>query len=162
LECRCATIVIYRNVMRLSSTLVAACLCLLARGHAHADPMAETMVYRCAGHGRVSYQDAPCPTDSRSFVVNIAGDPVATPLATPTPAPTPQDARAASGSHALREAVARIRVGMSVRDFEALDPRIRTSRSRSVDANGHKHEWRYVSADCVVHLADDVVVGIFR
>jgi hypothetical protein len=51
---------------------------------------------------------------------------------------------------------------MSVRDFEALDPRIRTSRSRSVDANGHKHEWRYVSADCVVHLADDVVVGIFR
>jgi hypothetical protein len=141
---------------------IAASLCALALGRAHAEPMTDPMVYRCASHGRVTYQDAPCAAKAGAVFVNFPGDRPAAAAASGPSAPTPPEARTTGSAHALSDAVARIRIGMSVRDFEALDRRIRTSRSRSVDANGHKHEWRYVSADCVVHLADDVVVAIYR
>lgn len=135
----------------------------VAQGSDAAPVAADSAIYRCIAAGRVTYQDVPCPVGTRSLVVYMPE------TADSGAGREPRPARAISAdparsrpTPALRDALARIRVGMSTRDLEALDPRLRTSFTRTLDANGHKHEWRYVSDDCVVHLADGVVVAVFR
>jgi Domain of unknown function (DUF4124) len=121
----------------------------------------EAAVFRCASGGRVSYQDWPCPPGSRELVVNTQTRPVAGSVR--------RDAAAASstrtgepGARSWREVVSHVRVGMTREEVEALDVRMRNGRQRTLEANGRRHEWRYVSDDCVLHLVDDIVVAIFR
>ncbi|HEY1327539.1 MAG TPA: hypothetical protein VGI14_11415 [Casimicrobiaceae bacterium] len=124
----------------------------------------DSPIFRCLASGRVAYQDAPCPVGAREGVVNNR------PPAGLADAPPPKAAATAPArperppnlAEPSREALASIRVGMTSRELESLDPRLRNGRSRTIEANGRHHEWRYVAEDCVLHLADGVVVAIYR
>jgi hypothetical protein len=148
--------------MKFSPTFSAACagllLALVCQDGACAS---EKTVYRCAARESVAYQDVPCVPGIREDVVYIDRSAALEPEPDNRTAAA-RGARPARATPSLRDALARIRVGMTSQQMEALDPRLRNGRSRTLEANGRRHEWRYVADDCVVHLADGVVVSVFR
>jgi hypothetical protein len=156
-------LVIYSAMNATLRALPLLAVAALATPPADAAPGAvDTPVYRCAARGRVTYQELPCPAGTRSVVVYIHGDTPGAPRDDLGRGAASSASIAPSKAPGLRDALARIRVGMTAHDFEALDPRLRTGTTRRLEANGHRHEWRYVADDCVVHLADGVVVAVYR
>lgn len=148
-------------------TRLGAAILVCALGTASAS---EGTVFRCQARGRVVYQDAPCQAGTRETVVDIpeaalrpspvAGGAPEMPGATVFAAAAP--ARARPREQTLREVLPKIRLGMTRQELEALDGRLRNGRRRTLEANGHRHEWRYFADNFVVQLADDVVVAVYR
>ena len=136
--------------------------------------------YRCTAAGGVTYQDAPCPSGA---VQGRVEDPEATretrahanaERASRTAVRRATDAHKSDAPRAtppeppsepLRAAFDRVRIGMTLADMGRTHPGLLGGSVRTLEAVGHKYEWRTYDLDpgaATIGLRDGVIQNIQR